>query len=64
MKCRPIKSAKNMGCCCSSGKKESGYESARVATTDAIPYTPNPDDIPVRAYRDNDRIDTRNKTNK
>lgn len=49
-----------MGCCCSNEEKESGYESARIPTTDAIPYTPDPDEIPVRAYRDNDRTDTRN----
>lgn len=65
MKCRPIKSAKNMGCCCSSEQTESVILSATgVATTDAIPYTPNPDEIPVRVYRDDDRIDTRNKNNK
>lgn len=57
-----------MGCCCSSEKKVSDRRNSltelrviRSAETDAIPYTPNPKDLPVRVYRDRD--DTRNNNN-
>lgn len=51
-----------MGCCCSSENKNSGRKNStelknrRTAETDAIPFTPNPNQIPnVRVYRDDIR---------
>lgn len=56
-----------MGCCCSSEKETIDRRTSladttvRIVSIDAIPYTPDPKDLPVRVYKD--REDIRNNNN-